>query len=45
MLFPPGFVVTRQVTFTFPNPGTYHYICALHDTLGMQGDIIVRAED
>ena len=44
-LRPPGFVVTRQVTFTFPNAGTYHYICALHDTLGMVGTIIVRAPD
>jgi plastocyanin len=45
VLIPPGFVVTRQVTFAFPNPGTYHYFCALHDTLGMTGTIIVRAED
>ena len=44
-LFPPGFVVTRQVTFTFPNAGTYHYICALHDTVGMVGTIIVRSAD
>jgi plastocyanin len=44
-LIPPGFVVTRQVTFTFPNPGMYHYFCALHDSLGMTGTIIVRAED
>jgi plastocyanin len=44
-LFPPGFVVTRRVTFTFPSPGTYHYFCALHDTLGMTGKIIVRARD
>ncbi len=41
-LLPPGFVVTRSVTFTFPNPGTYHYICALHDELGMVGTIIVQ---
>jgi hypothetical protein len=26
---------------TFTNPGTYPYICALHDNLGMQGEIIV----
>jgi plastocyanin len=44
-LFPPGFVVTRKVTYTFPHAGTYHYICALHDTVGMVGTIIVRAED
>jgi len=39
---PPGFVVTRQVTLTFPNPGTYHYVCALHDFLGMVGTVVVR---
>ena len=26
---------------TFPNPGVYPYICALHDDLGMKGKIIV----
>ena len=32
--------VTRaRVTFT--QPGTYHYICALHDELGMKGAVIV----
>jgi plastocyanin len=41
-LFPPGFVVTRQVTFTFTKAGTYHYICALHDDVGMVGTVIVR---
>ena len=44
-LVPPGFVIRRGVTFTFPNAGTYHYICTLHDFVGMQGDIIVRAQD
>lgn len=44
-LLPPGFVVTRQVTFTFLKPGIYHYICVLHDDLGMKGTVIVRAED
>jgi plastocyanin len=35
---PPG--VTRfRVTFT--HPGTYTYICALHDGLGMTGKVIV----
>jgi len=35
---PPG--VTRfRVTFT--GPGTFTYICALHDDLGMKGTVIV----
>jgi plastocyanin len=35
---PPG--VTRfRVTFTIP--GTYPYICAFHDELGMTGEVIV----
>jgi len=44
-LIPSGFVVTRQVTFTFTRAGTYHYVCALHDFLGMTGTVIVGAED
>jgi plastocyanin len=44
-LIPPNFVVTHQATFTFTNAGTYHYFCALHDTVGMTGTVIVRAED
>jgi plastocyanin len=36
---PPG--VTRfRVTFT--TPGTYNYICSLHDNLGMIGKVIVQ---
>jgi plastocyanin len=36
---PPG--VTRfRVTFT--SPGTFDYICAIHDTLGMKGTVIVH---
>jgi plastocyanin len=36
---PPG--VTRfRVTFT--SPGTFNYICAIHDTLGMKGTVIVH---
>jgi plastocyanin len=36
---PPG--VTRfRVTFT--SPGTFNYICALHDNLGMVGTVIVQ---
>jgi plastocyanin len=27
---------------TFPNPGTFDYICALHDDLGMVGRVIVH---
>ena len=26
---------------TFIRPGVYHYVCALHDDLGMVGEIIV----
>lgn len=44
-LLPPGFVVTRQATFTFTKAGTYHYFCALHDFLGMTGTVIVRNAD
>ncbi len=36
---PPGSTVFR-VTFT--HPGTYPYICALHDNLGMVGKVIVK---
>jgi plastocyanin len=35
---PPG--VTR-FRVTFKNPGTYLYICAIHDELGMRGTVIV----
>ncbi|HLO36385.1 MAG TPA: plastocyanin/azurin family copper-binding protein [Candidatus Deferrimicrobium sp.] len=28
-------------TATFAGPGTYHFICALHDDLGMKGTIVV----
>src|SRR5215813_4631139 len=36
---PPG--VTR-FRVTFKNPGTYPYICAIHDELGMTGTVIVQ---
>lgn len=35
----PLFFTRFRVTFT--HPGTYPYICALHDNLGMKGQIIV----
>ena len=35
---PPAYTVYRV---TFPQPGTYDYICALHDNLGMVGKVIV----
>jgi plastocyanin len=31
-----------QLSVTFTQPGTYAYICALHDDLGMAGTILVR---
>jgi len=36
----PLFVTRFRVTFN--TPGTFNYICALHDDLGMVGKIIVR---
>ena len=36
---PPGTTVFRA---TFPNPGTYHYQCELHDNLGMEGTVVVK---
>jgi plastocyanin len=35
----PAGVTRFRVTFT--NPGTYPYICAFHDNLGMTGNVIV----
>lgn len=37
-----GFPFGTTFTATFPAPGTYHFICALHDTLGMTGTIVVE---
>jgi plastocyanin len=36
---PPG---TTMFRVTFTRAGTYDYICALHDTLGMVGKVIVK---
>jgi plastocyanin len=36
---PPG---NTRFRITFTEPGTYNYICALHDNLGMVGKVIVR---
>jgi plastocyanin len=36
---PPG---TTRIRITFPNKGTYFYHCALHDTDGMYGTVIVE---
>jgi plastocyanin len=30
---------------TFKHPGTFNYICGLHDTLGMRGKVIVLPQD
>jgi plastocyanin len=35
---PPG---VARFRVTFKNPGTYPYICAIHDELGMKGTVIV----
>ena len=41
-IFPWG--NTFSVTFTAP--GTYHYICGLHDMMGMKGTVtVVSGED
>jgi plastocyanin len=38
---PPVPVPHRSASFTFTKPGVYHYICALHDELGMVGTVVV----
>ena len=38
-IFPWG--TTFSVTFT--TPGTYHYVCALHDLMGMKGSVTVTS--
>jgi plastocyanin len=37
----PTFGVRNTFSATFTAPGTYPYICALHDDLGMKGTILV----
>ena len=27
----------------FSQPGTYHYVCTMHETAGMRGTVIVRS--
>jgi plastocyanin len=39
---PLGPVFVRRFRVTFKGPGTYPFICALHDGLGMKGQIIVK---
>lgn len=45
LLSATGLVVRHQVTYTFTKAGTYPYFCALHDTIGMLGTVIVSNED
>ncbi|QGF24711.1 cupredoxin domain-containing protein [Raineyella fluvialis] len=46
MMLPPPYNTFAHVpstfTVTFTKPGTYHYICMFHDTMGMVGDVIVE---
>lgn len=39
----PGSAPHTSASFTFTTPGVYHYICALHDQLGMVGTVVVEA--
>ena len=40
-LLPQSPLSVTRFRITFTHPGTYPYICALHDNLGMKGKIIV----
>jgi plastocyanin len=31
----------REYSLTFDTPGTYKYVCVLHDDMGMMGQITV----
>jgi plastocyanin len=35
-------IAATRFRVTFTAPGTFHYICSLHDNLGMQGTVIVQ---
>lgn len=37
----PGMAPDHSVTITFTKAGTYHYVCGLHDYMGMVGTVIV----
>jgi plastocyanin len=37
-----GIPFGREFSLTFGQPGTYHYVCVLHEDLGMSGFIIVE---
>ena len=37
-ILPPG----SRFTVTFTRPGRYRYVCALHDSMGMVGTVVVR---
>jgi plastocyanin len=41
--FDSGFLQPGQTfTYTFTVPGTYKYICAPHETSGMEGEVVVK---
>jgi plastocyanin len=41
--FDSGFLQPGQsFTYTFTVPGTYKYICAPHETSGMEGEVVVK---
>ncbi|MGN6160833.1 MAG: cupredoxin domain-containing protein [Marmoricola sp.] len=44
IILPPGFGPPGSSTYTvtFTKAGTYHYICMLHDTMGMVGTVTVQ---
>jgi len=38
---PQNNLTKTEFRVTFAKAGTYNYICALHDTLGMKGTVVV----